>query len=79
MKRELSCPGGAGRCGIVDRANLRLSWPASAPATVKLQKSTSLLTGSWADDITSATVVGSEKVVVEPLDGPIRFFRLVQP
>ena len=63
----------------VEPNSVRLSWPASAPAAVKLQTSTSLLTGSWVDDTNPVTVVGSERVVVEPLDGPVRFFRLVQP
>lgn len=63
----------------VDPASVRLSWPASAPASVKLQTSTSLQTTSWSDDTTPVNVIGSEKVVVEPLNGPVRFFRLVQP
>ena len=63
----------------VDPASVRLSWPASAPSTLKLQTSTSLLTGGWTDDTHPVTVVGSERVVLEPLDGPVRFFRLVQP
>lgn len=63
----------------VDPVSVRLSWPASAPSTLKLQTTTTLLNGAWADDTHPVTVVGEERVVVEPIDGLVRFFRLVQP
>jgi hypothetical protein len=64
---------------LVAPDSVRLSWPSSAPATLKLQTSTTLQTTSWVDDTNPVTVVGDEKVVIEPRSGPVRFFRLVQP
>jgi hypothetical protein len=64
---------------LIDGNSVRLSWPASAPSTLKLQTSTTLATTSWVDDTNPVTVVGSERVVIEALNGPVRFFRLTSP
>lgn len=64
---------------LVEGNQIRLSWPTTAPAGTKLQTSTSLATQSWGDDTRPVTVVGLENVVIGPLDGPVRFFRLLTP
>jgi hypothetical protein len=64
------------KVAIVGGNAVELRWPASAPATLKLKTSTTLANGQWTDDPNPPTVIGNENVVIEPLDGPVRFFRL---
>ena len=59
--------------------SVRLSWPATAPTGTRLQTTTTLQPGSWVDDRNPVTVVGDDRVVEAPVDGPVRFYRLVGP
>ncbi len=54
-----------------------VSWPASAPASLRLQWSATLLENSWQDVTEVPFVDNDEYHVLEVIDGPVRFYRLV--
>jgi hypothetical protein len=59
--------------------SIRLAWPASAPAGMRLQRSTILTSGSWLDVTVPAVIEGAEFSVYEPMDDRRRFYRLLKP
>lgn len=58
---------------------VNLSWPASAPSTLRLQYSTSLLANSWRPLDAVPAVSGGAYNVLDAIDGPVKFYRLYQP
>ena len=64
---------------IIGGNAVELRWPSSAPASLKLQTSPTMLSGTWIDDTTPPSIIGDEYVVIEPLTDPARFFRLAAP
>ncbi len=58
---------------------LRLTWPATAPAGMRLQSSLSLLSGSWLDVTVPAVIEGAGYSVYEPMDDTRRFYQLLKP
>lgn len=58
---------------------IALRWPASAPANLILQSAPTVSTGPWTSVPTPPFLENNQNVVVEPLSGTRRFYRLVQP
>ena len=58
---------------------LRLVWPATAPAGMRLQSSRTLQAGSWLDVTVPAVIEGPDYTVYEPMDDPRRFYQLLKP
>ena len=58
---------------------LRLSWPAAAPAGMRLQWSRSMQPGSWLDVTQPAVVEGADYTVYEPIEDTRRFYQLLRP
>ena len=56
-----------------------LSWPASAPANLLLQQSTSLITGSWTTVGSIPFVQNGVNHVTEVISGTKRYYRLAKP
>ncbi|MBI2926815.1 MAG: putative Ig domain-containing protein [Verrucomicrobia bacterium] len=60
---------------LLDRT-IRITWPASATGFVL--QSNSSLSAAWADDSTTVTTEGANKVVTVNADSAARFYRLIQ-
>ncbi len=58
---------------------LRLAWPATAPAGMRLQWSRSMTPGSWLDVTQPAVIEGTDYTIYEPMDDPRRFYWLIRP
>ena len=56
-----------------------LSWPASAPANLLLQQSTSLITGSWTTVGSIPFVQNGVNHVTDVISGTKRYYRLAKP
>lgn len=58
---------------------VNIAWPATAPAGLVLHASTSLLPNSWRPVTSVPFVEGGNNNVLEVIDGPGKFYRLVRP
>ena len=58
---------------------LRLTWPATAPAGMRLQSSRTMLSGSWLDVTVPAVIEGPDYTIYEPMDDARRFYQLLKP
>lgn len=58
---------------------LRLAWPLSGPANLRLQWSLTMQAGSWLDVTQPAVLEGPDYTIYEPMDDQRRFYRLVRP
>lgn len=59
--------------------SVNIAWPAAAPATLVLQSSTTMATGSWAPVTAVPFVEGNNNNVLEAIDHPGKFYRLARP
>ena len=64
---------------LVAGNSVNIAWPVTAPAGLVLHSSTSLTTGSWSPVTTVPFVDGGNYNVLEVIDGPGKFYRLVKP
>ncbi len=64
---------------LIGGNSVSLSWPSSAPGSLVLQSSTSMATNSWRNVDAVPFEEGGNKQVIDVLDGPRKFYRLVQP
>lgn len=66
---------------LLNGNSIVIRWPASAPAGLKLQTSTSLSANSWTDVTAPVNVVDGQNEVVTPVTAgeTRRFFRLARP
>lgn len=58
---------------------LRLAWPGSASASMRLQWSLSMQAGSWLDVTQPVVLEGPEFTIYEPMDMTRKFYRLLRP
>ncbi len=58
---------------------LRLTWPATATAGMRLQSSRTMQAGSWLDVTVPPVIEGPDYSVYEPMDDPRRFYQLLKP
>ncbi len=64
---------------ILAGSALRLSWPLTGPANLRLQWSLTLQSGTWLDVTQPAVLEGADYTIYEPRDDSRRFYRLVRP
>ena len=66
-------------CSIFAGNALRLAWPASAQAGLRLKWSLNMAPSSWLDVTQPAVIEGADYTIYEPMDDPRRFYKLVRP
>jgi hypothetical protein len=64
---------------LVAGNSVNIAWPTSAPAGLVLHSSTTLQLNSWSPVTTVPFVNGGSYNVLEVIDGPARYYRLVKP